>query len=92
MAKSTSKQPEIKEDDYLIGIPHRGVVGIYRSPWQVFTANLIGGMAWGLGAVIGATLIVAVVIILLDTLGGVPVIGHFFHELAESIANGSPNQ
>lgn len=37
--------------------------------WDVLVANFIGGLAWGLGSVIGATLIVAVLVYILNLLG-----------------------
>lgn len=36
---------------------------------DVFLANLIGGIAWGLGSVIGATIIVTIVVWVLTALG-----------------------
>lgn len=36
---------------------------------DVFLANLIGGIAWGLGSVIGATIIVAILVWILTALG-----------------------
>ncbi len=64
---------------------NHGVVAVYRSAGQIWWANMLGGMAWGVGSVIGATLIVAGIIVLVDTLGGIPVIGDFVHKLAEEV-------
>lgn len=36
---------------------------------DVLVANFIGGLAWGLGSVIGATIIVALLVWILNTLG-----------------------
>lgn len=36
---------------------------------DVLMANFIGGIAWGLGSVIGATIIVAILVWVLNTLG-----------------------
>ena len=49
-------------------------------------ANFLGGIAWGFGSVLGATIVVAVVIILLKSLGGLPIIGSFINEITHSIS------
>jgi hypothetical protein len=36
---------------------------------EVLLANFLGGIAWGLGSVIGATIIVAIIVWVLTTLG-----------------------
>lgn len=49
--------------------------------WQA----LVRGIFMGLGTVIGATLIVALLVWLLHVLGGVPLIGHFLTDTSRSI-------
>ncbi len=36
---------------------------------DVLVANFLGGIAWGLGSVIGATIIVAIIVYILNLLG-----------------------
>jgi hypothetical protein len=64
---------------------NKGAVTVFRSKGQLFTANLLGGMAWGFGSVVGATLVVALLLILLKVLGGLPLIGSYVNEIARSV-------
>lgn len=68
---------------------NRGVDRVFRSKKELMLANMLGGIAWGLGSVLGATIVVASLIYLLDVLGGIPVIGQYIHELQQSITSGS---
>lgn len=70
---------------------NKGVVTVYRSKGQLFLANFLGGLAWGLGSVLGATLIVALMLFLLNALGGLPLIGDYITDIAESISQGMGN-
>ncbi len=36
---------------------------------QIIIGNFLGGLAWGLGSVVGATIIVAIIILILKWLG-----------------------
>lgn len=51
---------------------------------QVFQA-LVRGIFTGLGTVIGATLVVALVVWALHLLGGIPVIGQFLNDTGKTI-------
>jgi hypothetical protein len=51
--------------------------GAYMKKRDIFMGNLIGGVAWGVGSVLGATIVVAIIISLLRTINFVPVIGSF---------------
>lgn len=51
---------------------------------QIWSA-LIRGIFTGLGGVIGATLVVALLLTLLHYLGGAPFIGHYFKVISDSI-------
>lgn len=48
-------------------------------------ANFLGGLAWGLGTVVGATVFVAVLLGILRFLGFVPVIGEFVTQIKADI-------
>lgn len=66
----------------------KGVVAVYRTKRQMMLANLLGGMSWGVGSVIGATLVVAIILFLLNTLGGLPIIGSYIQDIADSVSSG----
>ena len=78
-------QDREKPKDYIEVTPDKGHTRIHISTRKVILNNFLGGLAWGLGTVLGATVIVAIVIILLTKLNTVPVIGDFFSKLLETI-------
>ena len=47
--------------------------------------NFLGGLSWGFGTVLGATVVVGLVIIILSKLDSVPIIGEFFSSILQSI-------
>ena len=50
-----------------------------RSPWRIVWSNFLAGMFRGLGFIIGATVLLAIIIYLLvQILGNIPVVGEFF--------------
>lgn len=53
----------------------------YRRWWHSFVAGLFGGF----GGVIGATVMVAVLLFLLQQLGALPWIGDYFKDLGQTI-------
>lgn len=59
----------------------------YRYKWRVYQVNFVRGIFFGLGSVIGASLIVGVVIWLLSLFTDLPVIGDFVEQSQSSIEN-----
>ncbi len=50
-----------------------------HSPWRIMWSNLLAGVFRGLGFVIGATVVLALVVyVLVQVLGNIPVVGEFF--------------
>ncbi|MDP3975513.1 MAG: DUF5665 domain-containing protein, partial [bacterium] len=53
-------------------------------PWRTFWMNLLLGIARGLGFVIGATVVVAIVVwIISSILANIPIVGDFFRTLGD---------
>lgn len=52
---------------------------------QVMLANFLGGLAWGFGTVVGATLVVALLLGLLKILGFVPFLGDLVSQISSNI-------
>lgn len=52
-----------------------------RQIWSAF----VRGVFAGFGSVVGATLVVALVLALLQSLGGAPFIGHYLREIGQAI-------
>lgn len=64
----------VKDYIYFVGSTKRQI-------WGAF----LRGVFSGLGGVIGATLVVALLLALLHALGGAPVIGHYFQQAGNNI-------
>lgn len=58
---------------------------IYRGMKKMLYHNFLGGIAWGLGASLGVTIILALLGFLLASVDFVPVIGDFFTQVNEYI-------
>lgn len=58
---------------------------VFMRKREIMAANFLGGLAWGLGTVIGATVFVAVLLGVLRFLGFVPVIGEFVTQIKSDI-------
>lgn len=52
---------------------------------SIIVKNFIGGIAWGVGSVIGATLILALLIGFLRTINFVPIIGEFAAQVVNEV-------
>ncbi|HVZ11639.1 MAG TPA: DUF5665 domain-containing protein [Patescibacteria group bacterium] len=54
---------------------------IYRPKSQIFVDNLIGGVAWAIGATFGVTIILALLGFVLKSFNWVPFVGGFIVEI-----------
>lgn len=52
---------------------------------DILVGNFLGGLAWGLGSVIGATIVVAILVWFLSFINFVPVIGDFTHQVIQDV-------
>lgn len=77
--------PDEQSKEYIEVSPDRGHTRIHISTWRMVMNNFLGGLFWGLGTVLGATLVVGIVIIILGQLNSVPIIGDFFSGILQSI-------
>lgn len=62
-----------------------------RSKKKIFVNNFIGGIAWGLGATIGITLILAVFGYTLRNIVFVPIIGEFVQDVSNFVIQNQPD-
>jgi len=58
---------------------------IHKNRKQIFTNNFIGGIAWGLGATFGVSLIVAILGFIATQANLVPVVGSFVSEIIDFV-------
>ena len=70
----TMEQLMVKDYIYFIGSTRRQIWG-----------SFVRGVFAGFGGVIGASLVVALFIVILQFLGDTPVVGHFFQNLSQNI-------
>lgn len=61
---------------------------IYRDKRTIMVNNLLGGIAWGVGSVIGATLIVGSIGFILVKAEKIPLVGDFVEVVLEQVRNG----
>lgn len=54
-------------------------------PWSLIWRNFLAGVARGFGIAVGATLLVALALVILQALGGLPIVGHYLHNTANSL-------
>ena len=78
-------QEEKPGSEYIDVAADRGHTRIHISTGKVILNNFLGGLSWGFGTVLGATLVVALVIFVLTKLNDVPIIGDFFSSILRTI-------
>lgn len=64
-------------------------IQIFKHPWKFLWFSLLKGMMVGLGTVIGATVLVALVIYMLTQVKVVPIVGSFVEDVIQEIQTGS---
>jgi VIT1/CCC1 family predicted Fe2+/Mn2+ transporter len=60
-------------------------VDLLASTKRQLWSSFVRGIFYGLGYFIGATFVVALLLFILNYLGGAPVIGHFFQQIIQAI-------
>ena len=57
----------------------------YISQWRVYKVNFVRGVFFGLGAALGGSLVIAIIIWILSLFSQVPLIGNFVDTIRESL-------
>ena len=69
---------------------------LHRRPWKLFWVNVLAGMGRGLGFVLGATVLVALILWFLRPFFSIPVLGKWIAKIAdvvrENMLRGAPPQ
>lgn len=60
---------------------------IHRGFWEMIRNNFIGGIAWGLGATVGVSIILALLIMVLNRadFSIIPIVGSFVSDVTEIV-------
>ena len=58
-------------------IHHHLTANVHLRKRDIMISNFVGGLSWGFGTVVGATLVVALVVWILHLFNFVPVVGNF---------------
>ncbi|OGY23439.1 MAG: hypothetical protein A2172_04390 [Candidatus Woykebacteria bacterium RBG_13_40_15] len=80
----TEIQPE-KHNEYIDPTQGRGHSRVHLPTGRVILNNFLGGLAWGVGTVLGATIVVGLVIIILSKISSIPIIGDFIGNILNEI-------
>jgi hypothetical protein len=64
---------------------------VSRSRKQIFINNVIGGMAWAIGATIGLALIAVILTLILKNVSLIPVIGNFVADVIKFVVQKNPS-
>jgi len=67
-------------------------VRIHNSMWRLVTFQFIRGLAFGLGSVIGATILVYLVVYSLSTIDFIPIVGEWAKQIADMITQNGTSQ
>ena len=64
---------------------------VHKSVKRIFLNNFIGGIAWGLGATVGAAVLLAILGFILSKVNLVPVVGTFVAQVTSFVLQNNPN-
>jgi len=65
-------------------LEEKGANRIYLPKKEIFINNFIGGLAWGLGTIFGATTVALVLGLIVHFLGGLPLIGELIAQVKQA--------
>lgn len=63
-------------------------IGVHKDKKTIFINNLIGGIAWGVGSVIGVTLILGMLGFIFVKTEKIPIVGDFVRIVIEQVEKG----
>lgn len=69
----------------------RGHEAVYKSTKRIIIDNFFGGLAWGLGTVIGASVIVALLAYFFSHVNFIPIIGSGIAQIIDVINQNGKN-
>ncbi|MDP3988273.1 MAG: DUF5665 domain-containing protein [Candidatus Levybacteria bacterium] len=63
----------------------------YKNRKRIFIDNLLGGIAWGLGATVGISILLAIFGIVVSKINLIPIVGGFIVQTFNYISQTNPN-
>jgi len=64
---------------------------VHRPFKDIFFNNLLGGIAWGLGATVGASIVIAILSLILKNVNLVPFVGNFVSQITNYVLQNNPH-
>ena len=58
---------------------------------KIVKNNIVGGIAWGLGATIGVSIVLAIIGLIFRQINLIPVVGNFVASVVEFISENNPH-
>jgi len=64
--------------------------GVKRHFKDIILNNFVGGIAWGLGATVGVSIVIAILSLILKNINLVPFIGNFVSQITNYVLQNNP--
>ncbi len=64
---------------------------IHKNKREIFFNNFLGGIAWGLGATFGVSILIALLGFIASQANLVPIVGSFVSEVVNFVLKNNPN-
>lgn len=68
--------------------PHEA---IHKNRKEIIINNFIGGVAWGLGATVGLSIVIAILGIILSKINLIPIVGEFVSQITTFVLQNNPH-
>lgn len=86
MSESKRIKPLSKREKQLAAEAMEYFIQYVSSPWRIIWVNFLAGIFRGLGALIGASIVLALLIWVLTLLVDVPLVGEYAKEIKSSVS------
>jgi hypothetical protein len=63
---------------------------VTKSKKHIFLNNIIGGIAWGIGATIGVSIVLALITLFVRLINPVPIVGEFVANVYDYVQQNNP--
>ena len=84
---SQNKHSQNKTNNRLAADGLEDFVNYVSSPWRIIWVNFVIGIFRGLGAIVGATIVIAIIIWLLGLFTNIPLLGKYTKEIDQVVSD-----